>query len=111
VLVARTSARGLHALQQPLTDIARGTMPHGLQVLAVVLVADSPKAPPRAVRGAIRAIHGVAPAVLHLPWVERWRADPDSSQHCVGRVTGKLQDLREKSRSPRQESNRQPEKE
>lgn len=97
VLVARASARGVEALQRPLTDVARDMLPDGLALVAVVVVADGPKLPPRSVRGSIRTIHGVAPVVLHLPWIPEWRAAPGTPTRASNRLITKIQALQPKA--------------
>lgn len=93
VLVARTSARGMEALRPALTDMAHHKLPHGFTVIAVVLMADAPRTVPRSVRGAIRALRGAAPAVLHVPWISDWRAEPDTGHASITRLVQQVEAL------------------
>jgi hypothetical protein len=72
VLVARTDARGLRAVQSAMRDWqTRGLE---LRLLGLVLMADAPTRSPRALRDLRRVVSGGVPRVWSLPWVESWRA-------------------------------------
>jgi hypothetical protein len=72
VLVARTDARGLRAVQSAMRDWqTRGL---GLRLLGLVLTADAPTRSPRALRDLQRVVSGGVPRVWSFPWVEGWRA-------------------------------------
>ncbi|MFI0817280.1 DUF6668 family protein [Streptomyces sp. NPDC021098] len=72
LLVARTHSAGLQAVSQTLDVFRRGDQPPGVQVAAVVLVADAPGRLPRALNQRIKII-GSAIAVHRVPWVAAWR--------------------------------------
>ena len=72
VLVARTDARGLRATQCAMRDWQ--TRELNLRLLGLVLMADAPTRPPRAVRDLQRVIGGGVPRVWSMSWVECWRA-------------------------------------
>lgn len=72
LLVGRTHAAGLKAVSQTLDIFRRGEQPPGLQVVAVVLVADAPGRPPRELNQRIKIISS-AVAVHRVPWVPAWR--------------------------------------
>lgn len=84
VLVGRTSATGLAAVQAALAQHARGEA-GTCRLLGLVLSADAPgRRRPRELDALIRRISGGAPphpatgkpAVWTLPWVEEWRLHP-----------------------------------
>ena len=71
VLVARTDARGLAAVQAAMHDRAdRGL---AVDVLGLVLMADAPARLPKGLRDLIRVVSGGVPSVWCLPFVEAWR--------------------------------------
>lgn len=72
LLVARTHSAGLQAVSQTLDILRRGDQPPGVQVAAVVLVADAPGRLPRQLNQRIKII-GSAVAVHRVPWVSAWR--------------------------------------
>ncbi|CAL9615210.1 hypothetical protein SUDANB108_05742 [Streptomyces sp. enrichment culture] len=72
VLVGRTSARGLRAVSRALGALRDGKAPQGLDLLAVVLVADAPGRLPLGLLRRIRVVRSVAP-VQRVPWIPAWR--------------------------------------
>lgn len=72
LLVARTHATGLLAARHALDLFRRGEHPPGLDLDAVVLVADAPGRLPRPLAGRIREIES-AVDVYRVPWVPAWR--------------------------------------
>lgn len=74
VLVGRTSAAGLRAVSQALGALKDGKAPRGLELLAVVLVADAPGRLPLSLLRRIRVLRSVA-RVHRVPWIPAWRTD------------------------------------
>ncbi|MFJ9628121.1 hypothetical protein ACIQPR_29950 [Streptomyces sp. NPDC091280] len=74
VLVGRTSARGLRSVSQALGALKEGKAPQGLELLAVVLVADAPGRLPLSLLRRIRVLRSVA-RVHRVPWIPAWRTD------------------------------------
>ncbi|GAA0488570.1 hypothetical protein GCM10010361_62080 [Streptomyces olivaceiscleroticus] len=72
LLVARTHAAGLTGVSQTLDLFRRGEQPTGLQIGAVVLVADAPGRLPRELQQRIKIL-GSAVAVHRVPWIAAWR--------------------------------------
>jgi hypothetical protein len=73
VLVARTHARGLLAVQAALRDLAYRQI--GVSLLGVVLIADAPGRLPRPLRELADRVarSGVVPRAWSLPFVREWR--------------------------------------
>ncbi|MEU6478970.1 DUF6668 family protein [Streptomyces sp. NPDC047017] len=72
LLVARTHAAGLQAVSRTLDAFRRGEQPRGLELVAVVLVADAPGRLPRPLQQRIKVIGSVV-RVHRVPWVPAWR--------------------------------------
>ncbi|MFF3931084.1 hypothetical protein [Streptomyces hirsutus] len=72
VIVGRTSARGIRAVSQALGALHEGKAPQGLDLVAVVLVADTPNRLPLSLLRRIRVIRSVA-HVHRVPWIPAWR--------------------------------------
>ncbi|MGW3661746.1 DUF6668 family protein [Streptomyces sp. NPDC005141] len=72
VLVGRTSAAGLRSVSQALGALDEGNAPQGLELLAVVLVADAPGRLPLSLLRRIRILRSVA-RVHRVPWIPAWR--------------------------------------
>jgi hypothetical protein len=92
LLVARTHATGLAAAQGALEVFRRGEAPHGLDLDAVVLVADAPGRLPRSLAAQVRAIGSVID-VYRVPWVPAWRLGdlggrPPRKAAALARLTG-----------------------
>ncbi|OIJ66823.1 DUF6668 family protein [Streptomyces mangrovisoli] len=92
LLVARTHASGLDATVQVLELFRRGETPGGLDLDAVVLVADAPGRLPRPLDRRIRLIESVID-VYRVPWVPAWRlgdlaGGPPREAEALARLTG-----------------------
>ncbi|HET9380557.1 MAG TPA: DUF6668 family protein [Streptomyces sp.] len=72
LLVARTHASGLDSVIRAMEAFRRGETPAGLDLDAVVLVADAPGRLPRPLSRRVRAVESVID-VYHVPWVPAWR--------------------------------------
>ncbi|MGW4022340.1 DUF6668 family protein [Streptomyces sp. NPDC005009] len=72
LLVARTHAAGLDAVLPAVDMVRRGEAPQGLDLDAVVLVADAPGRLPRPLAHRIRIVESVID-VYRVPWVNEWR--------------------------------------
>ncbi|MFF2848449.1 DUF6668 family protein [Streptomyces sp. NPDC058001] len=72
VLVGRTSADGLRAVSRVLRAFEEGKAPKGLDLLAVVLVADAPGRLPLSLLRRVRVLRSVA-RVYRVPWIPAWR--------------------------------------
>ncbi|WP_128381803.1 DUF6668 family protein [Streptomyces cavernae] len=92
LLVARTHATGLDAVSHTLDVFRRGDAPPGLDLNAVVLVADAPGRLPRPLVQHIEVITSVVD-VYRVPWVNAWRsndftAGPPRESSLLARLTG-----------------------
>ncbi|MFI1169403.1 hypothetical protein ACH4UM_39040 [Streptomyces sp. NPDC020801] len=74
VLVGRTSARGLRSVSRALGALKEGRAPQGLDLLGVVLVADTPGRLPLGLLNRIRVLRSVT-HVHRVPWIPAWRLD------------------------------------
>ncbi|GAA3802624.1 DUF6668 family protein [Streptomyces phyllanthi] len=91
LLVARTHASGLDAVLHTLGTFRRGDAPPGLDLNAVVLVADAPGRLPRQLAQYVKAIDSVID-VYRVPWVPAWRigdltAPPPRESTALARLT------------------------
>lgn len=76
VLVCRSHASGLMAAQQAAAQWASRQLPH-IELVGLVVVADSAGRLPRPLRDLMRLVSGGLPRTWHVPWVEAWRqGDP-----------------------------------
>ncbi len=92
LLVARTHASGLSAAQHTLELFRQRGTPPGLDLDAVVLVADAPGRLPRPLAQRIKAIESVI-GVHRVPWVVDWRLGdlsgaPPRGTEALTRLTG-----------------------
>jgi hypothetical protein len=92
LLVARTHATGLESALRTLEVFRRGEAPPGLDLDAVVLVADAPGRLPRPLVQRIRLIES-AIDVYRVPWVQSWRlgdlsGEPPRETATLSRLTG-----------------------
>lgn len=78
VLVARTSARGLHAAQTALQQWAAAATP-SVDVLGLVLIADAPGKLPKPLKDLLQVVSGGAPRTWHLPWDPAMRLDLENT--------------------------------
>ncbi|MGP4009628.1 DUF6668 family protein [Streptomyces sp. 4N124] len=72
LLVARTHATGLASALHVVEVFRRGEAPPGLDLDAVVLVADAPGRLPRPLAQQVKVIESVID-VYRVPWVQNWR--------------------------------------
>ncbi|MEU6070328.1 hypothetical protein ABZ864_39295 [Streptomyces sp. NPDC047082] len=72
LLVARTHATGLIRATHAVETFRQGAAPPGLDLDAVVLVADAPGRLPRQLDRQVKVIESVID-VYRVPWVEDWR--------------------------------------
>ena len=92
LLVARTHASGLRAALNAVEVFRRGETPAGLDLDAVVLVADAPGRLPRPLVQLVKVIESVID-VYHVPWVTAWRLGelgvaPPRETEPLTRLTG-----------------------
>lgn len=93
LLVARTHAAGLAAILRTLEIFRRGEAPHGLDLDAVVLVADAPGRLPKPLAQQVKRIESVID-VYRVPWVPAWRlgdltGHPPRESASLARLTGR----------------------
>ncbi|MCX4764245.1 hypothetical protein OG562_25445 [Streptomyces sp. NBC_01275] len=92
LLVARTHATGLESVLRTLDVFRRGEAPQGLDLNAIVLVADAPGRLPRQLVQRVRFIESVID-VYRVPWVQDWRlgdlgGGPPKETETLTRLTG-----------------------
>ncbi|MEV6942357.1 hypothetical protein AB0N07_10190 [Streptomyces sp. NPDC051172] len=92
LLVARTHASGLTAALRTLEVFRLGEAPPGLDLDAVVLVADAPGRLPRPLDRQVRLIESLID-VYRVPWVSDWRlgdlgGSPPRETQPLARLTG-----------------------
>ncbi|MFI6807595.1 DUF6668 family protein [Streptomyces luteogriseus] len=91
LLVARTHAAGLDTVAGVVELFRHGRAPHGLDLDAVVLVADAPGRLPRPLAQRVRALESVID-VYRVPWVPSWRlgepGHPPRETGALARLTG-----------------------
>ncbi|MFJ4619017.1 DUF6668 family protein [Streptomyces sp. NPDC088812] len=92
LLVARTHATGIESALRALEVFRRAEAPAGLDLEAVVLVADAPGRLPRPLAQRIRPIES-AIDVYRVPWVPSWRlgdlsGEPPRESEPLCRLTG-----------------------
>ncbi|MGP3973561.1 DUF6668 family protein [Streptomyces sp. 8N114] len=74
LLVARTHGAGLRAAGRALEALQRGQHPAGVELLAVVLVADAPGRLPLQLGRRVRVLRSAAD-VHRVPWIPSWRGE------------------------------------
>ncbi|MFJ5261545.1 DUF6668 family protein [Streptomyces sp. NPDC088387] len=92
LLVARTHAAGLDAVARTLAAFRNRLAPAGVDLDAVVLVADAPGRLPRRLERRIGPIEDVVD-VYRVPWVPAWRfgerdGGPPRGTRALARLTG-----------------------
>jgi hypothetical protein len=91
LLVARTHAAGLDSVMRTVELFRRGQAPPGLDLDAVVLVADAPGRLPKPLAQRVKPIES-AVDVYRVPWVPDWRlgdlgGNPPRETEALGRLT------------------------
>lgn len=94
LFVARTHAAGLDCVVPAVEAFRSGEAPRGLDLEAVVLVADAPGRLPRPLARRIRLIESVID-VYRVPWVPEWRVGdlagrPPHGTETPARLTGAM---------------------
>ncbi|MFJ4829837.1 DUF6668 family protein [Streptomyces sp. NPDC088747] len=79
LLVARTHNAGMRAASHALNALRKGDHPAGLELVAIVLVADAPGSLPRALGRRVRVLRSAA-EVHRVPWVPAWRLGDEIDQ-------------------------------
>ncbi|MFF0728739.1 DUF6668 family protein [Streptomyces sp. NPDC004134] len=79
LLVARTHAAGIRAASQALNALRLGEHPAGVELVAVVLVADAPGRLPRELGRRVRVLRSAA-EVRRIPWVPAWRVGRETER-------------------------------
>ncbi|SFF42874.1 hypothetical protein SAMN02787118_106381 [Streptomyces mirabilis] len=92
LLVGRTHAAGLDAVSHTLDTFRRGEAPPGLDLDAVVLVADAPGRLPRPLAQRVKVIDSMVDA-YQVPWIPAWRigdlaSAPPRETAALARLTG-----------------------
>lgn len=95
VLVCRSNAAGIDRASKFLAEVAAGRVPD-LNVVALVVNADAPGRPPKAVRARIHELSGVVPRVLRLDWVSQWRETPYVPNRAASKVAATINTLEKK---------------
>jgi hypothetical protein len=72
LLVARTHGSGMQAASRALNAMREGRHPPGMELVALVLVADAPGRLPFSLAGRVRVLRSAAP-VFRIPWIAEWR--------------------------------------
>ena len=97
VVVCRSNAAGYTAAARLIQEWAAGTVP-GLEVVALVVVADSPSKQTRALKARLYELSGAVPQILTVPWIATWRDTPYSADPAVTKVAAAVAALtKEKS--------------
>ncbi|WP_193614287.1 DUF6668 family protein [Nocardioides lijunqiniae] len=85
LVVARSDARGLDAAAETVR-----TVPGGVQLIGLVISADAPGRPPRAIRTRIHELSGTVPHLVTIPWISQWRLTPGSPHPAVTKALAPL---------------------
>ncbi|WP_322741087.1 DUF6668 family protein [Streptomyces hygroscopicus] len=72
LFVARTHAAGLQAASRALESVRTGRHPAGIELMALVLVADAPGRLPLGLAQRVRVLCSAVRS-LRVPWVPAWR--------------------------------------
>ncbi|MEV0185804.1 DUF6668 family protein [Streptomyces sp. NPDC050625] len=72
LLVARTHAAGLQGASRALEAVRTGRHPAGIELMALVLVADAPGRLPLGLAQRVRVV-GSAVRSFRVPWIPSWR--------------------------------------
>jgi hypothetical protein len=92
VLVARSSARGLKAVQNAAQQWA-SQLVTGVDLLGLVVAADAPGRRPKPLRDLLSLVSGTVPRVWEIPWVEQWRLGEPTAAHLPKECTPLARDL------------------
>ncbi|WP_372492600.1 DUF6668 family protein [Microbacterium kunmingense] len=93
VLVARSDARGLCAAQNAVRQWAAGLVPW-VDVLGLVVMADTPGRTPRPLRDLLQVVSGGVPRTWSVPWVDAWRVgEPPAYSHAPRAVQRLVDEL------------------
>lgn len=84
VLVARSSMSSLNAAGRFLQEWASGHV-RDLHMVGLVISADAPARPPRAVRARLSELSSLV-AVWRLPWIATWRETPEAADPAATRI-------------------------
>ncbi|MEV0036457.1 DUF6668 family protein [Streptomyces sp. NPDC050804] len=79
LIVARTHASGIQAASTVLDALRTGSHPDGLDLVAVVLVADAPGRLPLELARKVRVL-GSAVTTHRIPWIPSWRVGGRTAQ-------------------------------
>lgn len=93
VLVARSSFAGLSAAQSVMQQWASGGVADSVDVLGLVVIADSPGTLPRPLRELAHVLSGGVARTWWLPWVEEWRVEPPTKGNSPRAVRKLIKDL------------------
>lgn len=85
VVVCRSNAAGYTAAARMIQEWASGSVP-GIELVALVVVADAPAKPTRALKARLHELSGTVPIVLTVPWIATWRDTPFSADPAATRV-------------------------
>lgn len=91
-LVCRSNTAGLDAAGRLLHQWAASAV-LGLHVVAVVVVADAPSRPSRAVRERVGDLKAVVGDVFTMPWVNEWRDNPYTSNEDAAAIGQQIVEL------------------
>ncbi|MEU3855224.1 DUF6668 family protein [Streptomyces sp. NPDC029554] len=78
-LLARTHAAGLRAAGRALKELHNGNHPVGMELLALVLVADAPGRLPLQLSRRVRVLRSATTTVT-VPWIPAWRVGEPASK-------------------------------
>ncbi len=98
-LVCRTSASGLDDAARFLHAWAAHAVP-GIDVVALVTVADSPGRLPKTLRTRIHELSGVVPTTFNVAWIPAWREVPRAPDKSVLRTAAAVRALATKENHP-----------
>ncbi len=97
VVVCRSNMAGIEAAARMLQQRASGQITD-VTVCALVLVADSPSKPSRALRARAHEISGAVPEVMRVPWIPAWRDTPYTATRPVRELAAAVVALTEKEK-------------
>jgi hypothetical protein len=92
LLVARTTMASLVCAQRAAGQWAAGDVP-GVELLGLVLTADSPGGDPRPIADLVGLITGGLPRIWRLPWMRDWRLLPPDPASVPRPVAAVVRDI------------------